>query len=139
MTAMLNILHETISMRDGLPAPALLFGTKGIDARDMELILNNGFFALDMAAVYNTDEIVFHTLKNFITSIKSKNGRDRFYFLYKIDTTKILPEEIEHKLDIILTYIVEAFPESPPFVDMLVIHSPNHNVQLSTLGHICNN
>jgi 2,5-diketo-D-gluconate reductase A len=130
MAEIFNVLHETINTKDGLCIPALLFGTKGIVVKDMELILNNGFFALDMASVYNTDEIVFHTIKSFITSAKSKLDRDKFYFVYKIDATKVLPEEIEHKLDNLLNLIAQTFTEAPPFIDMLVIHSPNHNVPI---------
>lgn len=131
MLKLINILQEMIETREGVRIPALIFGTKGVNSKDMELILNNGFFALDMASVYNTDEVVFHTIKNFIINTKPKIERKMFYISYKIDATKVLPEEINHKTESLFTYITETFPESPPFIDMLVIHSPNHDVPIN--------
>jgi aryl-alcohol dehydrogenase-like predicted oxidoreductase len=62
--------------------------------------------------------------------MKLKNCRNNFYFLYKLDATQLLPQQVKQQVDTFLTKIEKTFPDTRPYVDLLAIHSPNHEVPI---------
>lgn len=125
------LLESTLKLNSGSTTPNFLFGTyKKIDAESMQLALEHGFFAFDMAAVYKTEDIVLDGIKKFIEKKQLKNCRNKFYFCYKLDATLLSPEHVNQQVEIFLNKIKSVFPESEAYIDILLVHSPNHNVPI---------
>jgi diketogulonate reductase-like aldo/keto reductase len=61
---LLNITQQNIKIGTSLSMPAFLFGTyKKIDQASLRVALAFGIFSFDMAAVYNTEDLVFNEIK----------------------------------------------------------------------------
>lgn len=133
---MINILNKTIQVNASVKMPAILFGTyKKITPASIQQALHNGFFSFDMAAVYKTEELLLSEIDKYCKNNNLKSCRDKFYFLYKLDATKLQPEQVHLQTDLILEKIARVFPESAPYIDALVIHAPNHSVPIEQTWH----
>lgn len=136
----INITQQRIKIKDFLEIPAFLFGTyKKVNETSIMQALQAGFYAFDMAAVYNTEDLLFNEIQNYIELNHLENYRDKFYFLYKLDATKLLPGQINIQLNTILSKVAKVFPECAPRVDLLTIHSPNHSVPIDESWHCLEN
>lgn len=125
------LLELAIKLNSGSYTPSFLFGTyKKIDAASLYSALEHGFFAFDMAAVYKTEDIVFDGIKKFLKDNPITDSRSKFYFCYKLDATLLLPEQVIEQVEVLLRKIKSVFSESPAYIDMLLIHVPNHNVPI---------
>lgn len=133
---MINILNKTIQVNASVKMPAILFGTyKKITPDSIQQALHNGFFSFDMAAVYKTEDLLLSEIDRYCKNNNLKSCRDKFYFLYKLDATKLQPEQVHLQTDLILEKIARVFPESAPYIDALVIHAPNHSVPIEQTWH----
>lgn len=125
------LLELEIKLNGGSSTPSFLFGTyKKIDGASLYSALEHGFFAFDMAAVYKTEDIVFDGIKKFLQDNQITDSRSKFYFCYKLDATLLLPEQVIEQAEVLLNKIKSVFPNSPAYIDMLLIHAPNHNVPI---------
>lgn len=126
-----NVLSEVVILNKNSSIPALLFGTyKKISAQSLQIALEKGFRAFDLAAVYNTEDLVLKGIKNYIVENNLNNCREQFYFSYKLDASKLSPEQIVVQADSLLAKIAQVFPDAEAYVDMLMIHAPNHTVPI---------
>jgi diketogulonate reductase-like aldo/keto reductase len=109
--------------------PTLIFGTyKKINEQSLQIALEKGFRAFDLASVYNTEDLVLNCIKNNLDHLDHVDRED-FYFSYKLDANKLLPEQIDVQVDNILAKMAKVFSDRP-YIDMLMIHAPNHKVPI---------
>jgi len=81
---LINVIDQKIKIDESFAIPAFLFGTyKKIDPESIRMALELGFFAFDMAAVYNTEDLVLNEIGKYIQQHNLLNCRSKFYFLYK--------------------------------------------------------
>ena len=106
--------------------PKFLFGTyKKINKESIICALNNNIKAFDLAYAYNTIDLVLDTISE-CDNLK----RSDFYFAYKLDSQRLKSEEVKTQVFEVLEKIDKVFNDGSKYIDLLMIHSPNHKIPI---------
>ncbi len=135
---MIDVLDHRIKTKNGIFVPVFLFGTYKTDQAAMQLAFNHGFRAFDLAAIYKSEDLILDGLRQYAHENALVLDRKQFYFCYKLDASRLSGGQVIEQANQFVAKLKTLFHSDDAYIDMLLIHYPNHEVPIEETWNAMN-